>query len=265
MRSSARSSACAPRSRGRRGAGGRTAGQATFDDRARRFAVASRATIQREVLRLSLLSAAIIVTLLLVIYRSLTALALGLLPVVSGALAAIAAVSLGFGEVHGLTLGFGTTLIGEAVDYSIYLFIQSEHRSAGMTRCSTLPASATGSRRSGRRSGSASDLDLRLRHTAAVRLSRARAARAVLGRRFDRRRAGHALRAADLLPRAFRVRDLTGLGRRLASLVEGADAAALAAAVLAAAACVVLFAHRDALWNRELARAQPDQCGGTGA
>jgi len=27
--------------------------------------------------------------------------------------------------VHGLTLGFGTTLMGEAVDYSIYLFVQS--------------------------------------------------------------------------------------------------------------------------------------------
>jgi len=47
------------------------------------------------------------------------------LPVLSGALAGVAAVSLGFGVVHGITLGFGTTLIGEAVDYSIYLFVQS--------------------------------------------------------------------------------------------------------------------------------------------
>ncbi|MEO7761074.1 MAG: MMPL family transporter, partial [Casimicrobiaceae bacterium] len=68
------------------------------------FAVRSRATIQHEVLRLALLSTAIIVTLLLAIYRSPTALGLGLLPVASGALAAVAAVSLGFGEVHGLTL-----------------------------------------------------------------------------------------------------------------------------------------------------------------
>ena len=75
--------------------------------------MSARATIQSEVLRLSLLSTAIIVSLLLLIYRSFTALGLGLLPVASGALAAVAAVSLGFGEVHGLTLGFGTTLIGE--------------------------------------------------------------------------------------------------------------------------------------------------------
>ena len=39
--------------------------------------------------------------------------------------AGIAAVSLGFGQVHGMTLGFGTTLIGEAVDYAIYYLIQA--------------------------------------------------------------------------------------------------------------------------------------------
>ena len=49
---------------------------------------------------------------------------LGLVPVASGALAGVAAVALGFGAVHGITLGFGVTLIGESVDYSIYLFVQ---------------------------------------------------------------------------------------------------------------------------------------------
>jgi predicted exporter len=34
-------------------------------------------------------------------------------------------VSLGFGAVHGITLGFGVTLIGECVDYAIYLFTQA--------------------------------------------------------------------------------------------------------------------------------------------
>ena len=96
------------------------------------FAVASRATIQHEVLRLSLLSAALVIALLLLIYRSVVALALGLLPVLSGGIAAVAAVGAGFGYVHGLTLGFGTTLIGEAVDYSIYLFIQSERARVGI-------------------------------------------------------------------------------------------------------------------------------------
>src|ERR1700751_1159203 len=47
------------------------------------------------------------------------------MPVASGAVIGIAAVALGFGAVHGITLGFGITLIGESVDYSIYFFLQS--------------------------------------------------------------------------------------------------------------------------------------------
>jgi predicted exporter len=50
---------------------------------------------------------------------------LGLLPVVSGALAGMVAVSLAYGTVFGITVGFGAALIGEAVDYSIYYFVQS--------------------------------------------------------------------------------------------------------------------------------------------
>jgi predicted exporter len=89
------------------------------------FAVAARATIKDEVVRLSLISAVLIAALLITVYRSLAALALTFVPVASGALAGVAAVALGFRAVHGLTLGFGVTLIGEAVDYSIYLFIQN--------------------------------------------------------------------------------------------------------------------------------------------
>jgi predicted exporter len=88
------------------------------------LSVASRDTIEHDAARLAVAGAVLVVGLLLLIYRSLSLLLIGLLPVVSGALVGIAAVSLGFGQVHGLTLGFGTTLIGEAVDYSIYLFIQ---------------------------------------------------------------------------------------------------------------------------------------------
>ena len=89
------------------------------------FAVASRAQIERAVVRLSIASSALVALILLAVYRSPTALVLGLLPVASGALVGVAAVALGFGVVHGITLGFGVTLIGEAVDYSIYFFIQS--------------------------------------------------------------------------------------------------------------------------------------------
>ena len=89
------------------------------------FAVRTRDTMKRDATRLSLLASAVAAGLLLFAYRSPLALALGLLPVASGALAAFAAVSLGFGFVHGVTLGFGVTLIGESVDYAIYLFTQT--------------------------------------------------------------------------------------------------------------------------------------------
>lgn len=89
------------------------------------FSVTAREGIKDQVSRLSIISVVLIATLLLLVYRSASALVLGFLPVASGALAGIAAVSMGFGAVHGITLGFGTALIGEAVDYSIYLFVQS--------------------------------------------------------------------------------------------------------------------------------------------
>jgi len=65
------------------------------------------------------------VAVLFFVYRSPRLMTLGLLPVVSGALAGIVAVSLAYGTVFGITVGFGSALIGEAVDYSIYYFVQS--------------------------------------------------------------------------------------------------------------------------------------------
>lgn len=90
------------------------------------FAVEARGVIMHEAIRLSALSSLLIAALLLAVYRSVRVLALGMLPVASGALAGVAAVALGFNIVHGVTLGFGVTLIGESVDYSVYLFLQSK-------------------------------------------------------------------------------------------------------------------------------------------
>ena len=90
------------------------------------FAVASRAQIKTEVERLAIAGGVIVVGLLLLSFGgSLRTLFMALLPVSTGVLAGIAAVSLVFGNVHGITLGFGTTLIGEAVDYAIYYLIQA--------------------------------------------------------------------------------------------------------------------------------------------
>ncbi len=90
------------------------------------FGVKTRAQMKHDVSLYSTIATSAIVILLLVIYRSVLVLSLTLVPVVTGALAGIAAVSLTFGFVHGITIGFGVTLIGEAVDYAVYLFAQTE-------------------------------------------------------------------------------------------------------------------------------------------
>lgn len=96
------------------------------------FAVASRAQIKTEVERLAMAGGVIVVGLLLLSFGgSLRTLVTALLPVSTGVLAGIAAVSLVFGNVHGITLGFGTTLIGEAVDYAIYYLIQARGAAGG--------------------------------------------------------------------------------------------------------------------------------------
>ena len=89
------------------------------------FAVSIRDTTKHDVKRLSVLASAGAACLLLFAYRSPRILLLGLLPVASGVLAAMAAVALDFGFLHGVTLGFGVTLIGESLDYPIYLFTQT--------------------------------------------------------------------------------------------------------------------------------------------
>jgi predicted exporter len=85
------------------------------------FSVYARERIKRDALRFSLIATLLIGAMLLALYRSPRVLGLALVPVASGALAGVAAVSLAYGSVHGVTLGFGVTLIGEGVDYAIYL------------------------------------------------------------------------------------------------------------------------------------------------
>lgn len=93
------------------------------------FSVGSREKIKREVEMLALAGGVAIVGILLFSFGgSLRTLLVAVLPVACGVLAGVAAVSLAFGNVHGMTLGFGTTLIGEAVDYAIYYLIQARTR-----------------------------------------------------------------------------------------------------------------------------------------
>ena len=213
------------------------------------FSVTSRDTIKSQVSRLSIISVALIATLLLLVYRSFTALALGFLPVISGALAGIAAVSLGFGAVHGITLGFGTALIGEAVDYSIYLFVQSEQGGADQQnwikrfwptiRLGVL-TSIFGFA-SLLLSGFPGLAQLGLYSIAGL-IAAATVTRFVL---------------PHLLPANFRIHDVSAIGLVLSRLVQRAAALRWAAAILLLAACAVLVQHRASLWNDKISSLSP--------
>ena len=220
------------------------------------FAVAARAKIERAAIRLSLISGILVVMLLLVVYRSWPALGLGLLPVATGALVGIAAVALGFGAVHGVTLGFGITLIGESVDYSIYFFIQSRHSAAesdaplwrqlwwptirlGMLTsvcgfASLLPSGFPGLKQLGA-------------YSISGLIAAALVTRYVL---------------PTLLPQNFAIRNVAPLGARVSSLLRSVQkisgaALALCSGALVLIAVAVLYADRADLWNRELSALSP--------
>ncbi len=92
------------------------------------YAVTSRDVTRHETQLLSAAASVAVALILLFAYRNLAVVLLAALPLASGLLVATAAVSAWFGGIHGLTLAFGTTLLGIAVDYPIHLF---SHLQAG--------------------------------------------------------------------------------------------------------------------------------------
>lgn len=89
------------------------------------FAAESRRLIERDAVNLSLCSAIAILAMLLFVYRSGLPVALVLTPVTFGLLIGVLVVQALFGSVHGITLGFAATLLGEAVDYPNYLLLNT--------------------------------------------------------------------------------------------------------------------------------------------
>jgi predicted exporter len=219
------------------------------------FAVQSRATIKGAAERVSIIGSLLIITMLLLVYRSLPVLLLGLLPVVSGVLAAIATVSLGYGVVQGLTLGFGTTLMGEAVDYSIYLFVQS---SASAGQGNTSDARSAWVRRFwptirlGMLTSVVGFATLLLSDFPGLAqlgaYSIAGLVAAALVTRFV---------LPHLLPPGFAVRDLSAMGQRLLQVVARLRRLRWLLAVLVLAACAVLLLHRHHVWNTRLSALSP--------
>lgn len=89
------------------------------------FSVTSREQIKGEAIQLAIVGGLVMGGLLLLAFASPRALVIAFLPVATGVVGGTAAVALVFGEVHGLTMGFGSTLIGETIDYAIYYLIQA--------------------------------------------------------------------------------------------------------------------------------------------
>lgn len=214
------------------------------------FAVASRNNIKHEVERLSTISTAIIVGLLWTVFRSPLALILGLLPVATAILAGIAAVSLVFGDVHGVTLGFGITLIGEAVDYSIYLFIQSQD--SGRAHATRWIDAFWPTVRIGMMTsviGFSSLLfsgfpelgQLGLYSTAGL-IAAAMVARFVL---------------PPLLPGRFHTRDVSHLGKAVLIVVRHAPFLRWITIILAIAAALFIYTHRHKIWSADLEALSP--------
>lgn len=214
------------------------------------FSVKARAMVRDDVERLSAIGAAIIIALLLVVYRSALALGLNLVPVVTGAVAGVAVVSLGFGAVHGITLGFGTALIGEAVDYSIYLFVQAgDGREAGDTewvarfwptvRLGVLTSIAGFSALLF--SGLPGLVQLGVYAITGLTVAAA-VTRFVL---------------PAMLPRGFRIRDVSAFGERVAAVVRHAPRARWVVVGLVAVSIGTLGMHSGALWNHELTSLNP--------
>ena len=218
------------------------------------FSVESRDTIKRDVERLSTVSLVLVVALLLTLYRSPRTVVLGLLPVLSGVAAGVAAVSLTFGAVHGLTLGFGTTLIGEAVDYSIYLFVQSS-RLRGATPDDSLRAWITTYWPTIRLGvltsvcGFASMLFSGF--PGLVQLGLYSIVGLVTAALVTRYVLPH-LRGAEVA-----TRDVSRVGAWLARATHAAPRLRWVLAMVLVGACAALALHRDGLWSRELAALSP--------
>lgn len=86
------------------------------------FAVLSRQIIQQESRLLSLIASIALAALLFLAYRHWPYLLLAALPLLSALLVSCLVTGWVFGELHGITLAFGITLLGVTLDYPIHLF-----------------------------------------------------------------------------------------------------------------------------------------------
>ena len=211
---------------------------------AARFAVDARRTIRDDVIRLSAIGSGLILLLLGYALRSPLALGLTLVPMVTAVLTGAAAVALGFGSVHGLTLGFGAALVGETVDYAIYRLAAPGGRGLWASIGIGLATSVVGF--------------IALLFAGFPGLSQL-AVFAIAGLCAGFAAARWVLPA--LAPRGFEPRGVPALGRRLALWVPRLRIARVPVIVATAIACIWLAADPEALWQSDAAALSPVDAG----
>jgi predicted exporter len=86
------------------------------------FSVLMQARSEGEARLAGILDTVGMICLMLLAYRGLQYVVLGALPLATAGVAALVAVTALFGTVHGITIAFGFTLIGVAIDYPIFVF-----------------------------------------------------------------------------------------------------------------------------------------------
>lgn len=87
-----------------------------------RYTIHSEAHIRGDISRIGTLSTLGIVVLFGIMFRSIRMLLLGLVPLFFGSMIATIGCYLIFGRVHGLTLAFGTSLLGVGIDYAEHYY-----------------------------------------------------------------------------------------------------------------------------------------------
>lgn len=93
------------------------------------IALEAEGAIRSDIQRVSLSGTLGVVLIILLLFRSPRVLILGAMPIAGGMMVALFVTRLIFGSVHGLTLAFGATLIGVALDYVVHFL--NHHYLAG--------------------------------------------------------------------------------------------------------------------------------------
>jgi predicted exporter len=100
------------------------------------YAIASEAQIKGDVNRIGIISTIGMLAIFLVLFGSVRMIVLGFVPMLFGSAVAVLACEAWFGEIHGITIAFGTSLLGVGLDYV-------EHYYAHFVLAPAVPAATT--------------------------------------------------------------------------------------------------------------------------